>query len=52
MNKNAGYSGTPLVKKLGLRVDGRVAFRNAPAGFRKTLGQLPPGVTIVPHARG
>jgi hypothetical protein len=29
----AGYSGTPLVKKLGIRPDGRVALVHAPAGF-------------------
>jgi len=29
----AGYSGTPLVKKLGIKDDFNVAFVNAPAGF-------------------
>jgi hypothetical protein len=40
----AGYSGTPLVKKLGLRPGMRVAFLEAPDGFEGTLGALPDGV--------
>jgi hypothetical protein len=40
----AGYSGTPLVKKLGLRPGMRVAFLEAPDGFQRTLGALPEGV--------
>ena len=41
----AGYSGTPLVKKLGIKPDFDVAFVNAPANFAKQL-DLPPGVNI------
>ena len=37
-------SGTPLVKKLGIKEDQRVAFLDAPADFGRTLGELPPGV--------
>ncbi len=41
----AGYSGTPLPKKLGI-VDGTTfAVRNAPDGFAGTLGDLPPTAT-------
>ncbi|MBI2683321.1 MAG: DUF3052 family protein [Acidobacteriales bacterium] len=40
----AGYSGTPLVKKLGIKEDHSVALLNAPDSFRKTLGEIPPGV--------
>ncbi len=29
----AGYSGTPLVKKLGIKPGARVQFLNAPSGF-------------------
>ena len=29
----AGYSGTPLVKKLGIKAGARVQFLNTPAGF-------------------
>lgn len=40
---SAGYSGTPLPKKLGI-VDGALfATAHAPAGFTETLGDLPPG---------
>ena len=37
----AGYSGTPLVKKLGIREGYRVSFVNEPSGFRTLLGPLP-----------
>jgi len=42
----AGYSGTPLPKKLGIREGSRVALLNGPDGFRATLGPLPSRVTI------
>jgi hypothetical protein len=42
----AGYSGTPLPKKLGIREGRSVRLRGAPAGFEATLGVLPDGVTI------
>ena len=42
----AGYSGTPLAKKLGIKEDHRVAFPGAPAGFTELLGELPPGVEV------
>ena len=41
----AGYSGTPLVKKLGIKDDFNVAFVNEPDGLRKELG-LPPTVLV------
>jgi hypothetical protein len=42
----AGYSGTPLVKKLGL-ADGAVAFvKNEPARYWEWLSPLPEGVII------
>src|SRR3954454_6727864 len=43
----AGYSGTPLPRKLGIRQDGRVLLAGAPDGFGKVLGELPPGVELV-----
>lgn len=43
----AGYSGTPLAKKLGIKEDSRVALVGAPDGFRGELSDLPPGVTFV-----
>ena len=42
----AGYSGTPLAKKLGIKERFRLMFVNAPEGFEKELGKLPPGVEI------
>lgn len=39
----AGYSGTPLPKKLGI-TEGKVfAVKHTPDGFEDTLGELPPG---------
>ena len=37
----AGYSGTPLIKKLGVKEGSRLAVVNAPDGFSEELGQLP-----------
>jgi len=42
----AGYSGTPLPKKLGIRPGARVALEGAPGGFEETLGPLPEGVRL------
>lgn len=41
----AGYSGTPLVKKLGIKPHFKIAFVNAPENFAKQL-ELPARVTI------
>ena len=43
MAEPAGYSGTPLPKKLGIKPDARFAVRNTPDGFESMLGALPPG---------
>src|SRR5947209_17219535 len=43
----AGYSGTPLVQKLGIKADARVYFANAPADFADTLRPLPADVEQV-----
>lgn len=48
----AGYSGTPLAKKLGIREGHRVAFPSAPDGFARLLGELPEGVTVRSRLRG
>jgi hypothetical protein len=37
----AGYSGTPLPKKLGIRAGSVVVLAGAPDGFEQTLGELP-----------
>jgi hypothetical protein len=46
----AGYSGTPLAKKLGIRDGSRIALRAAPAGFHNLLEPLPAGVQIKSRA--
>jgi hypothetical protein len=43
----AGYSETPLAKKLGIKVGFRVALVGAPPGFRRELIGLPDGVKFV-----
>jgi len=40
----AGYSGTPLPRKLGIKPGARFGVVNPPLDFRRTLGELPPGV--------
>lgn len=42
----AGYSGTPLPKKLGIKADTTVALVGAPENFGSTLGTLPDGTKI------
>ena len=42
----AGYSGTPLAKKLGIKEGCRVVLVNSPKNFRKELGDLPDDVAI------
>jgi hypothetical protein len=44
----AGYSGTPLPRKLGIKEGHAVAIIDAPEGFGDTLGELPKGVTVRP----
>lgn len=48
----AGYSGTPLPKKLGIKANSTVALVNAPKDFETTLGELPAGVTLKKKATG
>jgi len=45
----AGYSGTPLSKKLGIKPGSRVYVVDAPPGHRKLLAPLPDGVEFVPR---
>lgn len=42
----AGYSETPLAKKLGLKEGFRVGLVNSPQGFKKELGPLPANLKI------
>jgi hypothetical protein len=46
----AGYSGTPLAKKLGIRQAHRVLLLDAPKGFARLLEPLPPGIVFADRA--
>jgi hypothetical protein len=48
----AGYSGTPLARKLGIKPDMRVGLISAPEGFETMLGDLPPGVALRRRLQG
>jgi hypothetical protein len=48
----AGYSGTALPQKLGIKEDQDVAILRAPDGFHNNLGPLPDGVSVRGRARG
>ncbi len=43
----AGYSTTPLIKKLGIKENFRVGFARAPQEFITVLGSLPANVRII-----
>jgi hypothetical protein len=47
----AGYSGTPLPKKLGIRPGARLGLIDAPEAFDVVLGELPDGVRVRRVAR-
>ncbi len=40
----AGYSGKPLITKLGIKPGQTLHFRNAPKEYFKELGKLPPSI--------
>lgn len=42
----AGYSGRPLIKKLGIKSGNRVALLHAPTHYFELLGEMPPDVAI------
>lgn len=48
----AGYSGTPLAKKLGIGADAKVAVLSGPAHFRELLEPIPDGVEFRTSLRG
>ena len=48
----AGYSRRSLVDKLGIKGGARIAIFEAPKGYARTLGKLPPGVTRAARAVG
>ena len=43
----AGYSGTPLARKLGIKPDSRVWVKDAPPGYKKLVSPLPDGVVLM-----
>jgi hypothetical protein len=47
----AGYSGTPLPQKLGIKLGARLGLASAPDDFLDTLGKLPEGVKVVQLGR-
>ena len=47
----AGYSSTPLARKLGIKPDGRVALLAAPGGFESMLAPMPAGARVMRSAR-
>lgn len=48
----AGYSGTPLLKKLGLKPGSRVYVHQAPKDYFAWLSPLPEGVKVVDKLAG
>ena len=47
----AGYSGTPLAQKLGIKPGMKVCALNAPSGYRKWLAPLPEKVSFTDKAK-
>lgn len=48
----AGYSGTPLARKLGIKPGSSLGLIDAPEGFLEILEGLPDGVLVRESARG
>ena len=49
---DAGYSGTPLPQKLGIKEGSRVTLLGAPDGFLGVLGKLPERVKVGMRSTG
>jgi len=45
----AGYSGTPLAKKLGINEGSRLFLSGAPKNYLQLVAPLPKGVKVVPR---
>ena len=45
--RTAGYSGTPLAAKLGLKAGSHLLVRNPPDGYERMLQPLPAGMVFV-----
>ena len=52
MSATAGYSGTPLARKLGIRPDAVVGLLAAPPGIQELLAPLPDGSRCGAGRRG
>jgi hypothetical protein len=48
----AGYSGTPLVQKIGVKPGHRLVLRNDPPSFLRDMGRLPEGVAATARLTG
>jgi hypothetical protein len=48
----AGYSETPLAKKLGIKAEARVLTKNAPSDYLGWLEPLPAGATVSSRVKG
>lgn len=51
-NNMAGYSGTPLIQKIGIKPGHRIILRNHPPSFVKDLGRLPEGTQTAERVSG
>ena len=49
-SRSFGYSGTPLIRKLGIKPDSRIQFVSPPRDFRALLGAMPDGARL--HSNG
>jgi hypothetical protein len=52
MSDVAGYSGTPLAKKLGIKAGATVSLSNPPANYAKLVAPLPDGVSLGDRVSG
>jgi hypothetical protein len=50
--ETAGYSGTPLPTKLGIKAGHSIAYLNAPGDFDELMHPMPDDVTISTRATG
>ena len=48
-SRSFGYSGTPLVQKLGIKPGARIQFHAAPSQLGELLGPLPQGAVETPR---
>ncbi|HXZ78599.1 MAG TPA: DUF3052 domain-containing protein [Terriglobales bacterium] len=47
----AGYSGTPLLKKIGIKERQKIVASRAPESFFRELGKLPDGTEVLARAK-